>query len=73
MATGWTKLTHLPQIIENFTALGIPAPGILTLLVSGVEFVGGSLLLLGVLTRFAAVPLTIVMVVTIISAQWAVA
>ena len=70
MGTGWTKLTHLPQITKNFTALGIPAPEIVTPFVSGVEFVGGVLLLLGLLTRFAAVPPMIVMVVAIISAQW---
>ena len=70
MGTGWTKLTHLPQIIKNFTGLGIPAPEIVTPFVSGVEFVGGILLLLGLLTRFAAVPLMVVMVVAIISAQW---
>ena len=33
------------------------------------EFVGGVLLLLGLLTRFAAVPLMIVMVVAIVSAK----
>ena len=33
------------------------------------EFVGGALLLLGLLTRFAAVPLMVVMVVAIISAK----
>jgi len=69
MGTGWTKLTHLPQITENFRGLGIPAPEILTPFVSGVEFVGGLLLLLGLLTRFAAVPLMVVMVVAIISAK----
>src|SRR5476651_2086501 len=30
IGTGWTKLHHLPPIIQNFTALGIPAPEILT-------------------------------------------
>jgi putative oxidoreductase len=69
MGTGWTKLHNLPAITKNFTNLGIPAPEILTPLVSGVEFVGGALLLLGLLTRFAAVPLMIVMVVAIISAK----
>ena len=49
--------------------MGIPAPEILTPFVSGVEFVGGLLLLLGLLTRFAAVPLMIVMVVAIIAAK----
>ncbi len=69
MGTGWTKLQNLPAITKNFTALGIPAPEILTPFVSGVEFVGGILLLLGLLTRFAAVPLMIVMVVAILSAK----
>jgi putative oxidoreductase len=39
-------------------------------LVSGVEFVGGLMLLLGLMTRFAAVPLMVVMVVAIITAKW---
>jgi putative oxidoreductase len=69
MGTGWTKLTHLAQITANFRGLGIPAPEILTPFVSGVEFVGGLLLLLGLLTRFAAVPLMIVMIVAIVSAK----
>jgi putative oxidoreductase len=69
MGTGWTKLHNLPAITKNFTALGIPAPEILTPFVSGVEFVGGILLLVGLLTRFAAVPLMVVMVVAIISAK----
>jgi putative oxidoreductase len=70
MGTGWTKLTHLPQITENFRGLAIPAPEVLAPFVSGVEFVGGLLLLLGLLTRFATVPLMVVMVVAIISAKW---
>jgi putative oxidoreductase len=69
MGTGWTKLHNLPAITKNFTAMGVPAPEILTPFVSGVEFVGGILLLVGLLTRFSAVPLMVVMVVAIISAQ----
>jgi putative oxidoreductase len=69
MGTGWTKLHNLAGITKNFTALGIPAPEILTPFVSGVEFFGGILLLVGLLTRFAAVPLMVVMVVAVISAQ----
>jgi len=69
MGTGWTKLHNLPAITKNFTALGIPTPEILTPFVSGVELVGGILLLVGLLTRFAAVPLMVVMVVAIISAK----
>jgi len=69
MGTGWTKLHNLPAITKNFTALGIPAPEILTPFVSGVEFFGGILVLVGLLTRFATVPLMVVMVVAIVSAQ----
>lgn len=68
-STGWIKLTHLPQITENFRNLGIPAPELLTPFVSGVEFFGGLLLLFGLLTRFAAVPLMVVMVVAILTAK----
>jgi putative oxidoreductase len=35
------------------------------------EFVGGLLLLVGLLTRFVAVPMMVIMVVAIVSAKWA--
>ena len=69
MQTGWQKLNALPRMIQNFRDWGIPAPEILTPLASGIEFVGGLLLLVGLLTRFAAVPMMIVMVVAIVSAK----
>lgn len=68
--SGWGKLTHLPKVTENFVRWGIPYPEILTPFVSGVELVGGALLLLGLFTRFAAVPLAIVMIVAIRTALW---
>lgn len=69
--SGWSKLHALPQMIKNFAEWGIPYPSILTPFVSGVEFFGGLLLLAGLFTRVAAVPLVITMVVAIISAKWA--
>jgi len=69
LETGWLKLNALPRMIQNFRDWGIPAPEILTPLASGIEFVGGLLLLVGLLTRFAAVPMMIVMVVAIVSAK----
>lgn len=69
--SGWGKLQALPRMIENFRDWGIPAPEILTPFVSGVEFVGGLLLLVGLLTRVMAVPMMIVMIIAILSAKWA--
>ena len=67
--SGWEKLQILPRMIENFRSWGIPAPEIMAPFASGVELVGGALLLVGLLTRFAAVPMMIVMAVAIASAK----
>lgn len=69
MWSGWAKLNTLPQMIQNFTEWGIPYPEFMTPFVSGVEFVGGLLLLLGLFTRLAATPLVIVMIVAILAAK----
>ena len=68
--SGWGKLNALERITQNFVEWGVPFPRIMTPFVSGVEFFGGLLLLLGLFTRIAAVPLVIVMIVAIISAKW---
>lgn len=77
MWSGWTKLHNLypsgdfPGMIANFASWGIPFPEIMTPFVSGVEFVGGLLLLVGLFTRIAATPLVIVMIVATLAAKWA--
>jgi len=68
---GWGKLNALPRVAENFREWGIPYPDILTPFVSGVEFIGGILLLLGLFTRIAAAPLIVVMIVAIVAAKYA--
>lgn len=68
--SGWGKLTHLSLVTENFTNWGIPLPGLLAPLVSGVEFFGGIFLLLGLLTRIAAGALGVVMIVALVTVQW---
>jgi putative oxidoreductase len=68
--SGWGKLQNLPAITENFVGWGIPAPHVLAPFVSGVEFFGGILLLLGLMTRISAGALGVTMIVAIVSAKW---
>jgi putative oxidoreductase len=68
--SGWAKLHDLATVTDYFTQLGLPAPAFQALLASTTEFVCGSLLLLGLATRFAAVPLIITMVVALRTALW---
>jgi putative oxidoreductase len=70
MLSGWGKLNNLPQMIQNFTEWGIPLPKLLTPFVSGVEFFGGLMLIVGLFTRIPAAMLAVVMVVAIRSAKW---
>lgn len=69
--TGWGKLQHLPDVIEFFRSLGIPAPELQAPFVSGLEFVGGLLLIVGLGARLISLPLIGTMVVAIITAKWA--
>jgi putative oxidoreductase len=68
--SGWGKLNDLPTVIENFAGWGIQFPHVLAPFVSTVEFLGGLLLLLGLFTRLAAVPLIVVMIVAALTAKW---
>jgi uncharacterized membrane protein YphA (DoxX/SURF4 family) len=51
--------------VGRFTQIGIPAPEVMAPFVGAVETVGGALLLLGLATRLAAIPLVIDMLVAI--------
>lgn len=53
----------------RFAAIGIPHPEIMGPLVGVVEIVCGSLIILGLFTRLAALPLIVIMVVAIISTK----
>jgi putative oxidoreductase len=67
--SGWGKLHGLKDVIEYFRSLGIPAPEIQAPFAAGTEFVCGLLLLLGLFTRIASVPLIITMTVAILTAK----
>lgn len=70
VSTGWGKLHNLDRVIEFFQSLGIPAAEYQAPFVAATEFSCGLLLVAGLATRFAAVPLIVTMLVAISTALW---
>jgi uncharacterized membrane protein YphA (DoxX/SURF4 family) len=66
VVSGLLKFVYENQGVGRFTKLGLPAPAVLSTFVGSVEIVCGTLLLLGLFTRLAAVPLIIDMLVAIV-------
>ena len=71
LLSGWAKLHDLESVAAYFAELGIPAPQFQAVLASTSEFVCGALLLAGLATRVAVVPLIVTMAVAIRTALWA--
>lgn len=69
--TGLGKLGNLEQVVDFFRELGIPYPELQAPFVASTEFACGALLVAGLATRVAALPLIGTMVVAIATAQWA--
>src|SRR5579862_5738687 len=67
--TGWGKLSDIHKVIGFFTDLGIPAPALNAWFVSGLEFAGGLVLIVGLGSRLVALLLAIDMVVAYIAAD----
>jgi putative oxidoreductase len=61
--SGWGKLHHLDKVTDYFTSLNLPMPGVTATFVSGLEFVGGVLLILGLGSRLISLVLTVNMCV----------
>ena len=53
----------------RFVKIGIPYPDVMAPFVGTVEIVCGTLIILGLLTRLAAVPLIIIMIVALVSTK----
>ena len=69
IASGWGKLHTLDKVTEFFTSLHLPAPHFQAILVACTELFGGIAVLVGLLTRLAALPLAVTMVVAILTAK----
>jgi putative oxidoreductase len=70
VTTGWGKLHNLDRIVDYFRELGIPHAELQAPFASANELVCGLLILVGLGTRYACVPLIVVMCVAIGTAQW---
>jgi putative oxidoreductase len=69
VSTGWGKLQHLDKVTAYFGELNIPFPGLNARVASLTELVCGALLLTGLVSRLASLPLIVTMVVAIATAK----
>jgi putative oxidoreductase len=69
VSTGWGKVHHLAKVTAFFAELGIPMPGLNATVASYTELVCGSLLVIGLASRVASLPLVVTMIVAILTAK----
>jgi uncharacterized membrane protein YphA (DoxX/SURF4 family) len=71
---GWTKFAAFEDTAAWFGnpdwGLGLPFPALLTFLAAGAELVGGLALVVGLATRWFAIPLIVTMLVAIFAVHW---
>lgn len=67
---GKGKLLNLERTTKFFESLGVPFPELSTLLAASTECFGGLLLLVGLCSRLAAIPLIFTMVVAFMTAHY---
>lgn len=70
LLSGWRKLHNLDGVIEFFRGLGIPAPELQAPFAAGNELVCGVLVLVGLCTRIASIPLIVIMIVALKTAAY---
>jgi putative oxidoreductase len=68
-STGWGKVHHLDKVTAFFTELKIPMPGLNAVVVGYSELICGALLVLGLASRLATLPLIVSMIVAILTAK----
>lgn len=68
--TGQGKLTHLGKVTEYFASLGLPFPALNAFLAGSAETFGSLLLMVGLASRLAAIPVTVTMAVAYLAADF---
>ena len=69
LQAGWGKFQNFENTVAFFASIHIPFPEINAILASTAEFVGGILLIIGLFTRLASLPLAFVMIVALLTAH----
>jgi putative oxidoreductase len=69
VSTGWGKVHDLAKVTDFFTELAIPFPAFNATLASWTELVCGALLVIGLASRLASLPLIVTMTVAILTAK----
>jgi putative oxidoreductase len=69
VSTGWGKVHDLAKVTEYFAQLHIPAPAFNATLASTTELICGALLVVGLASRLAALPLVVTMIVALLTAK----
>lgn len=67
--SGWGKIHNIEKVTDFFVHLNIPAPGLQAHFVAYSELIFGGMVLIGLLTRLASLPIIIIMIVAIITAK----
>jgi putative oxidoreductase len=69
LETGLGKIRNLGTFVERFQEWGIPFPAVSAAMSAYTELIGGTLLVLGLLTRLASIPLFINMLVATLTVK----
>ncbi|HEX4440678.1 MAG TPA: DoxX family protein [Thermoanaerobaculia bacterium] len=69
LQSGWGKLHNLEKVTGFFGSMGIPAPQVLAPMTAFFEFACGILLLVGLATRVASLPIIAIMTVALATAK----
>ena len=67
--SGWGKLHNLDKVAEFFGSLNLPMPAQMAVAISCLEFFGGILLAIGLLSRLISLVLTINMIMAYVTAD----